>query len=91
MDYDSCKRELESLQNKILRNKEVKDPKLISKLTTLEDEFQNTKDQYYKITDELYDDLTIVINNRVLFSAKILEYFFQVSLIITFHIVKYVF
>ena len=78
MDYDSCKREVESLQNKIIRNKDGKDPRLLVKLTSLEDEFQNTKDQYDKITDELYDDLTLLNNNRVLFSARILEYFFKV-------------
>ena len=78
MDYDSCKRELEGLQSKILRNKDGKDPRLLVRLTALENEFQSSKDQYDRITDELYDDLTLLNNNRVLFSAKILEYFFQV-------------
>ena len=79
MDYDSCKREVETFQTKILRNKDAKDPKLIIRLTTLENDFHNAKEQYDRITDELYEDLTLLNNNRVIFSARILEYFYQVS------------
>lgn len=80
MDYDSCKRELETLQTKMLRSKDSKDPKLILRLTTLESDFHDAKEQYDRITDELYEDLTMLNNNRAIFSAKILEYFYQVSI-----------
>ena len=65
---------------KITKNKEGKDQKMITRLASLENDFQNCKDQYDKITDELYEDLTLLHNNRVVFSAKILENFFQVNL-----------